>query len=298
MRIAAIDTELASASLAQKLADSGWTVTVRADRPGRIVLEWEDGQREAVRLAEQLTAFVLTDWLYEYIQTRVGMRHPYLEMDQREYVTLLVLHGLRHKPDSPWESCRSRLQHGMLVALGGGRSGPAHVSVDGVVRFRARRLLVGIDPAIDETVHQMQTDQEYEEFVSMLRYILDAQPASQQVIHVFCSDERIWLCDAEGNLVRDNEVSTAAVQVSDGEEVNPEDLAMSILITRAPCRIVLHDLHRNAPWPTFAETVTRVFQERVRRCEDCSTCQQLRSHLDDPLFSWGDVPMAMPDPYD
>jgi putative sporulation protein YtxC len=303
VRIATIETELASASLAQKLADAGWTVKVEADRPNRILLKWGDGREDSTAsVADLLTGFILTDWLYEYIHRRVGVLHPYLDTEQQEYVALLVLHGLRHEDAATagwtWEPWRSRLDRTFEEVLGRAAAGSIHVSVDSILRFRARGLMRAAEASIDEVVRQFLSDQEYEEFVAMLRYILDAQSPSQQVLHVFCSDERIWLCDEEGNLVRDREVSAAAVQASEGEDVHAEDLAMSILITRAPCRIILHDLNRSAPWPTFAETVERVFQDRVRRCDHCTTCAELRTHLDDPAFAPGEFPPAMPNRYD
>jgi hypothetical protein len=106
--------------------------------------------------------------------------------------------------------------------------------------------------------------------------MLDAQQPTSQVLHVFCSNEQVWITDEKGDLIRDPQVTEAAVQVSEGGEVNAEDLAMSILITRAPCQIVIHDITVAAPWPSFAETVEKVFLNRAVRCQECSACRQLK----------------------
>lgn len=245
---------------------------------------------------------MLQDWLYDFIERRTASVYSFLDAEEREYVALLTFHTLRkqreQQPDAPrilarpdWKNSNGsqppevqRMNDALMPeglsttiadALRESLRQQQPLSIDAVVRFRLRDPLKGVEKAVDMVVDQFLSDREYEEFVCMLRYMLDQQTPRQQVLHVFCSDERVWICDAQGSLIRDPEVTTAASVASDGEEVNAEDLAMSILITRSPCQIVIHDISRAAPWPSFSETVERVFLERAHRCMNCSTCRKL-----------------------
>ncbi|OFW75014.1 MAG: hypothetical protein A2201_07165 [Alicyclobacillus sp. RIFOXYA1_FULL_53_8] len=274
VRILDVQSELATDLLARKLREAGYQVVVDPSATNRLRVRYKDEQ--SASLEQGMLGYIVTDWQYAFIEKRLGMLHTYLTQEEREYVSLLVFHALRKEEgpiagllQSQWQQRLSEAIHELLE-----QDGPFFV--DGLVRFRLRDYLTSVDAVIHEMVEQFLTDREYEEFVSMLRYMLDAQPSSHQVLHVYCSNDLVWMCDEQGTLIRDSEVTKAAQQVSEDDDVNAEDLAMSILITRSPCQIVIHDQTVDAPWPTFAETVERVFLERAKRCEGCPTCTDLQ----------------------
>jgi hypothetical protein len=294
MRTILIHAELGHGSLLNRLTEAGFEIHHATGGEVWIAISPDDERR----LLEVLHAFVLSDWQYEYIQHCLSVTHAQLTVDQREYIGLLALHALRGS--SRWSqptgrakasvSSRAELRDPVdeqpdfyeefsatvRAAFADLLTAGDVLHVEGVLRFRGRRFLETVTEVTEEMVEQFLTDKEYEGFVATLRYILDVQPRSGEPLHVFCTDERVWICDDNGQLVRDPEVSRAAEQACPGEDVNAEDLAMSILITRSPCRIVIHDLTRAAPWPSFAETCERVFLERASRCQDCATCQRLQ----------------------
>lgn len=274
---AVIQSNLAFPALIQMLELAGWSPDeVVADTQTRARFRGENWDH----LADTLCRFIFADWQYAYIDALLLAEYPFLAQDEREYVALLSFHTLKSK-DVPMggrtmEEWRSSVNEVL-------RSIPREsvMDIEGVTRFRLRELLDTIEQATRDTVEQFFTDREYEEFVSMLRYILESQSPTTQVLHVYCSEERVWICDVQGDLVRDPDVAKAAADSSD-EEVNSEDLAMSILITRSPRQIVIHDLFKSAPWPSFAETLERVFIGRTIRCSGCRVC-----HETGRTGSWG-----------
>ncbi|MCL6444229.1 MAG: putative sporulation protein YtxC [Alicyclobacillus sp.] len=294
---AELTSELAKEGLARRLQDAGMTIVRRSDLDEdglqHVTLEYGSAE-DIVRIAVE---FILGEWLSAHIDRRLGQLHPYLNDDEREYIGLLTYHGL-HKAEQDvdgWsiQTWADELTGVLRELLG--RTPLLHV--DGIVRFCMKHMLAVVDSTISDMVEHFLADREYEEFVSMLRYMLDAQPPSMQVLHVFCTNDRVWICDVSGALVRDGEVCSAALQASDGALVNPEDLAMSILITRSPCKIVIHDLTVAAPWPSFAETLERVFLDRATRCGECSTCQELQ-RANQPATDGSCTRCAMPDQYE
>lgn len=265
-----VQTDLALTSLSQRMVEAGFRVETRDGSPTGVTVEAED--EAAPSLANIIGSFMFSEWQYEFIGARARSAHAYLTKDEREYVCLLTYHSLRksREPIADLLPVQWRLQLSEDVEAVLAQEN--FLDIDGVVRFRARSYLASIDEALNDVVEQFLTDREYEEFVSMLRFLLDAQPPTGDIAHVYCSDDKVWLTDDCGELLRDTQVLVAAQQASDDGEVDAEDLAMSILITRSPHRIVIHDTTERAPWPSFSETLERVFLERVQRCEGCAHC--------------------------
>lgn len=267
--------------------NSGYAFTTLVERMTRVdgyqlsdVDEWCGRLRvtyprdEAKRVSNILVNLLFHEWLYDYLLRRLAEDVGQLTDDEIEYLVLVHMHALRTenlllgtKSFEDWVET-TELEFSRLL------ENAQAISLDGFVRFRLRTFIACVMAGLHERIQQFMLDREYEESVAMLRYMLDAQPHSAQELHVFCTEDRVWITDATGGLLRDIEVTEAALAESGGE-LDSEDLAMSILITRSPCRIMLHNLFPNAPWPSFSDTVSRVFSERVQPCGGCSTCQQL-----------------------
>ncbi|RIV28672.1 hypothetical protein D2Q93_02715 [Alicyclobacillaceae bacterium I2511] len=248
-----------------------------------VAVQWSTTQIS--QLVESLTAFLTQEWLVSYLQQQV-YKHttrdlwPELATQQVDYAVQLTVHGLSRQLAETLPPVRQvipTLEQALTSLLA--EQEDAILSVDAVIQFRARTFLQQAQVALQEVLRQLEEDQEYQAFVDHLREKLMAQPPSTQEVHVFCTDTQVWLCYPGGELVQDEEILRAAQWASDGSEVHPEDLAMSILITRSPPHIVIHDLTQSAPWPNFAETVERVFLQRASRCGHCSWCQDLEGGL-------------------
>jgi putative sporulation protein YtxC len=269
-----ITTQLAFPSLVSKLESIGWRVTVTNELE---IGTWIQVCAPHVEeLAELLCTFAFEDWMCSYLDGRLAKGHSYLHEDEKEYLVLVMLHSIKTGSRTyaghtfeEWKQVVLKTFHEMLNAA-------QPIDMEGVLRFRLKGFLESVSGQLEDDVQQFLADREYEEFVSMLRYILESQTQTSQVMHVYCSQERVWICDAEGELVRDTDVAKAVELASDGEDMNAEDLAMSILITRSPSEIIIHDLFPDAAWPSFPETVEKVFSGRAKKCGGCSTCARLQ----------------------
>jgi putative sporulation protein YtxC len=282
MSIAEIIAKYAPGALSHKLQEAGFVVYEDSPDGQRLKVEWTEPELD--KLLDVITTYVMSDWQFNCVERRLHVMHPYLTDDETEYVALLAFHAMR-KEDSGFVNLsptewRASIADAILQMVERGDS----INIDSIMRFRSKEYLKAVDEVVNEVVDHFLVDREYEEFVAMLRYMLDAQQKSPQVLHVFCTEDRVWISDEKGELIRDPDVSQVAHQVSEGGDVHPEDLAMSILITRAPCEIVIHDMTNAAPWPSFAETVERVFLQRASRCGECTTCQQLKRARELRLF--------------
>ncbi len=276
VQLAILESEFSPEVLLRRLLDEGYEARLSTSAPERVIVVAEPPSLS--RLSESVTDYVLSDWIAGYVLQLLSHEHDYLSAEDREYVGLLASHTFRMGTGaSGFGLWRDKIRDVIRAVLV--RSGS--LNIRGILRFRAGEFLRAIDVQLTDVVQHFLADREYEEFVSMLRVMLDAQPPSTQTLHLYCTDQRVWICDEGGNLVRDREVAKAAHEASEDGEVDAEDLAMSILIMKSPCRIIIHDLAEGATWPSFAQTVERVFLERASRCEHCSTCDKLRRAASD-----------------
>ncbi|MBX5436002.1 MAG: hypothetical protein IRZ33_02140 [Alicyclobacillaceae bacterium] len=266
-----VRTVFAPDQLRRRLEEAGAQIVDDGGAMHTVRLVAADGDWTAV--VETLARFVVHEWSAAYIAHRLAVRHRYLDADEQAHVAALVRKALEQvwaetTDTTVWaETAKAVIGQ---AALRGTR-----VELDGVARFQMRDFVRQVEAAVEECVGHYLADREFEQFVLMLRLMMEAQPASGGELHLFCADGKAWVCTPSGEPVCDPDVLAAAAEVSEDGEVNCEDLAMSILITKAPAHVVIHDVAGAQPWPSFTETVERVFIGRASRCTGCSACTQL-----------------------
>ena len=87
---------------------------------------------------------------------------------------------------------------------------------------------------------------------------------------------RVLPVDSAGSKIDDNYIEYYLEDML-FEEIDLDDVLVSILVTIAPRRIVIHE---NNPLPS-KESVTmirNVFQDRIVTCQGCERCGQLKGH--------------------
>lgn len=256
-------------------ADTSISESTSGAQPNGFSVTVEDENAEA--FIGSLVNFTLDDWKRSFVESYLSESTDFFSAEEVEYLTLLTAYAVQHGEETSLPGIREALfeLEDSLYSAYHAALASGWINVDTIMQFRARDYIKLLQQTARDMIDQFLSDREYEEFVIMLRYLLDSNPPSTETLHVFCTDERVWICDDSGELYRDAEVERAARMAMGDEEVNPEDLTMSILVTKSPCHIVIHDLTNSAPWPSFAETCERVFLQRAERCNHCSMCQTL-----------------------
>jgi len=148
--------------------------------------------------------------------------------------------------------------------------------VEGFVTFRLKDYIAALGDVVQEAVDAFLVEREYREFVRLLRYFVDVQEPRTGLTHVFIKPgEAFEVCDAEGNSMDDRYLASLVTELAE-TEVSHEDLLVSVLITLAPERIVLHCPKERLD-EEAVRTVRDVFYRRVSLCTGCSKCSELRA---------------------
>ncbi|WP_170109487.1 putative sporulation protein YtxC [Melghirimyces profundicolus] len=144
------------------------------------------------------------------------------------------------------------------------------VAVDGFFRFRMKRYRNGLVKLVEHAIDEYLLDQEYREFIELLRYFVSVQEPKLNLVHVLHTGRRQFrLLDEEGEPLRTKELDESVQELME-QPFSHEDLIVSTLLTIAPEQVVLHTQNREE---NVIRTLEQVFETRISVCDGCSGCQ-------------------------
>lgn len=143
------------------------------------------------------------------------------------------------------------------------------LAVDGFIRFRMKTFYRSLEKLVEHAIDDYLLDQEYKEFIHLLRYFVSVQSPKITMIHIFHKGKgQFYLTKADGTSVNPSEFDTAVHDFIE-QAISQEDVIVSTLLTVAPERIVLHSQDHEE---NVIRTLTQIFDDRIIVCEGCSEC--------------------------
>lgn len=143
------------------------------------------------------------------------------------------------------------------------------LAVDGFIRFRLKGYHRLFSRLLDQAVRDYRLEQEYQEFIELLRYFVSTQKTQIPVIHVLhFGKSRFHLMKEDGTPLRLKDVEGAVQELME-HTFSREDLIVSTLLSAAPEFVVLHTRQREE---TIIRTVRKIFEGRIVLCEGCPLC--------------------------
>ncbi|NLG85483.1 MAG: hypothetical protein GX493_12955 [Firmicutes bacterium] len=140
--------------------------------------------------------------------------------------------------------------------------------LEGFVRFQLQDFYTELKEAADRAVERFLARREYDEFIRLLRYLVEIQPARLEELNVRVEQDGIFaLLDEEGRPVEHEQLRNLLIETTE-EEIEYGDLLLSALVTIAPAKVILHI---REPFPVL-ETISRVFGPRMLICPGCPLC--------------------------
>ncbi len=145
------------------------------------------------------------------------------------------------------------------------------IVIEGFINFCMQDYLTEIRFAVDLAIEELRNEKEYNEFVKLLRYFVDTQiPKSYEVNLMMDGKSVFYLWDADGTAIEENYMSYYLDDML-LDEINLDDVLISILITIAPRRIILHNVVEYAQ-SEAVEVIRKVFKEKISICNGCERC--------------------------
>jgi putative sporulation protein YtxC len=148
-----------------------------------------------------------------------------------------------------------------------------YLVMDGFIKFCMKDYLIEIKFAVDLAYEELKNEKEYNEFVKLLRYFVDTQPPTIQEVNIMMDKQgRFFLWDGNGIRLEQNHVNYYLDDIARGE-ISLDDMLVSILITIAPRRIILHNTGPE-PRSESVKMIKKVFEKRITECSGCEQCYE------------------------
>lgn len=144
------------------------------------------------------------------------------------------------------------------------------LNLDGFFRFRVFKYGAELRDIIEYAKDEYLMDQQYKEFISLLKYFVYIQDAKIPEAHLLHKGghEFILLNEQLKPIETEKLDTTFKVEFLD-KDYSFEDLIVSTLITIAPERIYIHT---REPGVAVIKTISQIFEGRSEICEYCGVC--------------------------
>lgn len=143
--------------------------------------------------------------------------------------------------------------------------------VEGFVNFCLQDYLTEIKHAVEVALQELKNEKEYSEFINLLRYFVDTQKPKMNEVNLMMSEEGIYyLWDGSGVAIDEKYINYYLDEML-LNEINLDDVLVSILITIAPRRIIIHHSIDQSPSESVI-MIRNVFKERISDCTGCERC--------------------------
>lgn len=222
----------------------------------------DTGESRAWPIARALAQFLLIyherGWVEELVLRRYQVGDP---GEKRR----IVDHVLRLVHTAP-ETDKQRLDYATAAIFQFLVGSPIAV-LEGVRLFLLGDIRSEIDAAVDEAVDVHLLEQEYQQFVALLKRLVSVNISRCDWVHVFFGDSACYFEDSAGERLADDLVKEMSEGIDFLEGV--DDLVISALVSLAPTHITVHQGHLSREG---RDTLADVFDERVMFCGGCGRC--------------------------
>ena len=148
------------------------------------------------------------------------------------------------------------------------------VIVEGLITFYLPEYLNEVRFAVEMAYEEMRNEKEYNEFVRLLRYFVDTQPPRTYEVNLMFDEKNgFTLWDGNGTRIEDNYINGFFDEDILLEEVNLDDVLISILITIAPRWIIMHNTSDMVDTESVL-MIKEVFKDRFKVCRGCERCSR------------------------
>jgi putative sporulation protein YtxC len=226
------------------------------------------------QLSEMISEHILGEWEGRLINREIRRSCRGVTAEEQQIVYNKATQFLRRCNDNESLNLlmnfgrKNRIAHRILDYI---HSNPLMV-VEGFINFCLQDYLTEIRFAVELAVEELKNEKEYNDFVTLLRYFVDTQVPKINEVNIMMDENGLFnLWDGSGIKIEENYMSYFLDDML-LNEINFDDVLISILITIAPRRIILHNALNLGSEPV--ETIKKVFKEKIQVCSGCERCHK------------------------
>jgi len=223
-------------------------------------------------LAAAIADIIVSRWEKVMLFKIINNEYASLKKEDLQAVYKLALGRMARLDEEagqlPLARRRSRIQNHLEQFLWSSD----HINVDGFVLFRLKEYLAELRWVAGRAVDDFFLEQEYREFINLLRFFLHHQEQRAALVHVVVKPPgHFQLYDNDFRPVSYRDLEGFIVDANH-RGIDYEDLLISALITLAPGRVVLHSPGQGRLTAYTVGTLRAVFEDQVGECRGCRFC--------------------------
>ncbi len=147
------------------------------------------------------------------------------------------------------------------------------LNLEGFLPFRLQDYSSELEDLIDYSADNFLMRREYSEFLELVSTYVKVQPNLEEVLNVVITENCEYIYYDSRAHMMNYEYEMEAKEEFEGE-YGKDDLLVSILITKNPKKIVIHNMEYMKR--ETADTLRKIFGIRIVRCDGCSMCRILQ----------------------
>jgi len=153
----------------------------------------------------------------------------------------------------------------------------SELDVVGYVAFRMESYKQELNEVIEYAIDEYALDQQYEEFMTLLKYFVGLQETKTELVHLVHQESNGFiLCDEDMKPLELKHEHDRIVAEMLETEINIEDIVISSLISASPQKIIVHAKHQDYQ---VVRTVKTIFGDRAQLCSTCPMCRHSREEI-------------------
>ncbi len=150
------------------------------------------------------------------------------------------------------------------------------IVLNGFINFRVKDYLLILDEIVNQAVNSFVIEQEYLEFISLLKLYINSQTSECEMVHIIFSSSESVLLDKNKNLIDIQDDIFKAKYLSD-ITFSSNDYILNSLLTLLPKKIYIHLIDDYVD--EFINTLQLVFENRITLCTDCNICNLYKNKI-------------------
>ena len=216
---------------------------------------------------------VISDFIMEYMRASIleellKRDYSYFNKSERGLILRLTLHKLSHK-----ENKNKYLydRNEVLCKLVEHFQMNHYINLEGFFNFRVKNHMAELKNNIELTIDDFLAEQEYQDYINLLKYFVNLQEPKIDEIHIIIDDTGSFQ-------LKDNNLKLLDYEQTEGlglnfynAQIEKADILISSLIKFVPQNVIMHkNLYRF--YPKAVEAILNIFGDRVTVCKDCQLC--------------------------
>lgn len=254
------NTEILNEIIQKNISEN---INMQQKNPGEFQFSGEDSAILNLKIAELLTEYIIR--YEEQNILKMLLMHDYLLLHKTEKLNVLnAACKLINENESDFIKTLILLKRRFLIKQNilEYLNENTHLDVTGFITFRLSGYKKMLSELIQKVVEDIKVQQEYKEFINMLKFFVETQKNRSNKIHIIFEKNGDYTLFDENNIDITEKCFSEFSETKEQHNLNNEDVLISSLITLAPKKVFLHFETENFN-KKIVHTIEQIFENKV-----------------------------------